>query len=296
MLMLPVSRRPRPDQHRPAAQLDARLARLRRGAARDRRRVPHLHAPAGHVLASRSRPCCSRSSAGSPRARDYDGPAAHDRHRHAPDRAAADPARGRRRSCSPTPIVRLVYQRGEFDAESTKLTAEALFWFSFSLPFSGCEPAAHAHVLLAPAAVAADHAGAAARWSSTRSSRSRSTSRSGSPASCSARSSPTPLLTVARGDLPAPRAAAARDRAARCARAVGHARRRGACSAAVTYVVWWRARRRCSGRSLLAQIISRRRRAGGRRRGLRRRRAVRSGSPRRGRSSICSRGGCGARS
>jgi putative peptidoglycan lipid II flippase len=36
-----------------------------------------------------------------------------------------------------TPIVRLVYQRGEFDAESTRQTAEALFWFSFSLPFAG---------------------------------------------------------------------------------------------------------------------------------------------------------------
>jgi putative peptidoglycan lipid II flippase len=35
------------------------------------------------------------------------------------------------------PIVRLVYERGEFDAESTKRTAEALFWFSFSLPFNG---------------------------------------------------------------------------------------------------------------------------------------------------------------
>jgi putative peptidoglycan lipid II flippase len=35
------------------------------------------------------------------------------------------------------PMVRLVFQRGEFNAESTKLTAEALFWFSFSLPFSG---------------------------------------------------------------------------------------------------------------------------------------------------------------
>jgi putative peptidoglycan lipid II flippase len=35
------------------------------------------------------------------------------------------------------PIVRLVYQRGEFDAQSTRLTAEALFWFSFSLPFAG---------------------------------------------------------------------------------------------------------------------------------------------------------------
>jgi putative peptidoglycan lipid II flippase len=36
-----------------------------------------------------------------------------------------------------TPITRLVYQRGEFDTESTKQVAEALFWFSFSLPFSG---------------------------------------------------------------------------------------------------------------------------------------------------------------
>ena len=36
-----------------------------------------------------------------------------------------------------TPIVRLVYQRGEFDAESTRQVAEALFWFAFSLPFSG---------------------------------------------------------------------------------------------------------------------------------------------------------------
>jgi putative peptidoglycan lipid II flippase len=35
------------------------------------------------------------------------------------------------------PITRLVYQRGEFDAGSTDQVAEALFWFSFSLPFSG---------------------------------------------------------------------------------------------------------------------------------------------------------------
>ena len=35
------------------------------------------------------------------------------------------------------PITRLVYQRGEFDAESTEQVSEALFWFSFSLPFSG---------------------------------------------------------------------------------------------------------------------------------------------------------------
>ena len=37
----------------------------------------------------------------------------------------------------PEPITRLVYERGEFDAESTRQVAEALFWFSFSLPFSG---------------------------------------------------------------------------------------------------------------------------------------------------------------
>jgi putative peptidoglycan lipid II flippase len=35
------------------------------------------------------------------------------------------------------PITRLVYERGEFDARSTEQAAEALLWFSFSLPFSG---------------------------------------------------------------------------------------------------------------------------------------------------------------
>jgi putative peptidoglycan lipid II flippase len=35
------------------------------------------------------------------------------------------------------PIVRLVYERGEWTPESTELTAEALFWFGISLPFSG---------------------------------------------------------------------------------------------------------------------------------------------------------------
>jgi putative peptidoglycan lipid II flippase len=36
-----------------------------------------------------------------------------------------------------TPIVRLVYERGHFNATSTSLTSEALFWFAFSLPFGG---------------------------------------------------------------------------------------------------------------------------------------------------------------
>src|SRR3954465_14116874 len=35
------------------------------------------------------------------------------------------------------PIVRLVYQRGAFNTESTDLVSTALFWFSFSLPFAG---------------------------------------------------------------------------------------------------------------------------------------------------------------
>jgi putative peptidoglycan lipid II flippase len=35
------------------------------------------------------------------------------------------------------PIVRLVFERGEFSAHSTQLVSEALFWFAFSLPFGG---------------------------------------------------------------------------------------------------------------------------------------------------------------
>jgi putative peptidoglycan lipid II flippase len=36
-----------------------------------------------------------------------------------------------------TPITRLVYQRGQFNAHSTHLVSIALLWFAFSLPFSG---------------------------------------------------------------------------------------------------------------------------------------------------------------
>jgi putative peptidoglycan lipid II flippase len=35
------------------------------------------------------------------------------------------------------PITRLVYQRGEFDAQATDLVATALVWWSISLPFQG---------------------------------------------------------------------------------------------------------------------------------------------------------------
>jgi putative peptidoglycan lipid II flippase len=36
-----------------------------------------------------------------------------------------------------TPIVRLVFERGQFGARSTHLVSIALFWFAFSLPFGG---------------------------------------------------------------------------------------------------------------------------------------------------------------
>jgi putative peptidoglycan lipid II flippase len=36
-----------------------------------------------------------------------------------------------------TPIVRLLFQRGEFNGQSTHLVSIALFWFAFSLPFGG---------------------------------------------------------------------------------------------------------------------------------------------------------------
>ncbi|HYB23408.1 MAG TPA: murein biosynthesis integral membrane protein MurJ [Solirubrobacteraceae bacterium] len=37
----------------------------------------------------------------------------------------------------PAPIVRVLFQRGEFNAHSTHLVSIALFWFAFSLPFGG---------------------------------------------------------------------------------------------------------------------------------------------------------------
>jgi putative peptidoglycan lipid II flippase len=37
----------------------------------------------------------------------------------------------------PTPIVRLLFERGNFNHQSTHLVSIALFWFAFSLPFGG---------------------------------------------------------------------------------------------------------------------------------------------------------------
>jgi putative peptidoglycan lipid II flippase len=36
-----------------------------------------------------------------------------------------------------TPMIRLIYQRGEFTPEQTTLVATALFWFAFTLPTNG---------------------------------------------------------------------------------------------------------------------------------------------------------------
>ena len=36
-----------------------------------------------------------------------------------------------------TPVTRLVYQRGQFDAASTEIVATALVWFAVSMPFAG---------------------------------------------------------------------------------------------------------------------------------------------------------------
>lgn len=36
-----------------------------------------------------------------------------------------------------TPITRLVFERGEFNAQSTQFVSTALFWFAFALPFAG---------------------------------------------------------------------------------------------------------------------------------------------------------------
>ena len=106
------------------------------GAARDRQRISHLHAAAGHV----QRRC-------------RNGPVPDAEHGLASRRDAA----GMRNTIGigmrqinlllipaaafmivlPEAITRLVFQRGHFNAESTELVSIALFWFAFSLPFAG---------------------------------------------------------------------------------------------------------------------------------------------------------------
>ena len=52
------------------------------------------------------------------------------------------------------PVVRLIYQRGEFDAASTALTSDALLFFAIGLAFNGASLLVIARLLLAPAPVA----------------------------------------------------------------------------------------------------------------------------------------------
>ena len=55
------------------------------------------------------------------------------------------------------PMVRLVYERGDFCRRAdADLSAEALFWFAFSLPVQRPLPDPHPHVLQPPAALGAD--------------------------------------------------------------------------------------------------------------------------------------------
>ena len=182
--------RPRADQHRPRPELADRLADLRRGAAGDRRRVPHLHAPAGHVLGGGGHGAVPAALAAR-RAQGLRGPAGGDRRRDPPDRPAAD-ARGGgdARAGHPDRPARLPARRVQRGVDRADGAGAVLVRVQPAV--QRLEPAAHAHVLLAPEAVAADRAGAGQPGRQRRRSRSRSTSRWASPASWWARRSRTP--------------------------------------------------------------------------------------------------------
>ena len=81
----------------------------------------------------------------------------------------------------PAPIMRLLFQRGEFNAQSTHLVSIALFWFAWSLPLRRAEPAADEDLLRRPAALDPDPPGGDEHRRRHHRRRSPSTSRSGSP-------------------------------------------------------------------------------------------------------------------
>ena len=112
-----------------------RLPGLRAGAGGDRQGVSHLHAAAGDLLGRRrDRPLPD------PRALRRPGRL---------DGLRSTMANGMRQILLllipaaaailvlSEPMIRLVYERGDFDATATELVSEALFWFAFSLPFNG---------------------------------------------------------------------------------------------------------------------------------------------------------------
>ena len=184
-----------------------------------------------------------------------------------------------------TPIVQLVYQRGEFDAESTRLTSEALLWFAFSLPFSGINllltrtffslQRPWLPTVLALASLVVNVGVSLALYEPL-----------GLGGVVLGTTVGNAVDDGAAGDSPA--AGARRPGGGPHAAGGGdHARPRPCCSAA-----WPTARggcsTTCSGESLLAQLARRRRRARRRGRRVRRRRCCARGSPRRARSSTCS--------
>ena len=156
VLMLPGLDQPGPDQRQPRPELVDRLARQRGGAARDRRRVPHLHAPAGDVLRRRrDRALPGAQPAGEPPRPP--GPARAHRHRHAPDRAAADPERGGdRRALRADGAARLPARRVRRELDGARVRGAVLVLVLARVQRH--QPAADAHVLRAPGAVDADAA------------------------------------------------------------------------------------------------------------------------------------------
>ena len=187
------------------------------------------------------------------------------------------------------PIVRLVFQRGEWNAESTALTADALFWFAFSLPFSGWvlmltrgffslqQPVTPTKLAVGSLAINAVGSYLLAK--------------------------PFGIAGIVLGTI-ASNVALVLAEAVLLRRALGGFETRETLVAVAKMLVaaavaggreptasgtaWTR----CSGDALIAQIVERLRRAGARIGGLRRRRSGDSRSPRRGRSSTSSREDC----
>ena len=97
--------------------------------------LPHLHAAAGHVQRGGRHGAVPDAQPHGVQPR-HRGDASRGGQRHAPDQPLLIPAAAFM-IVLPTPIVRLLFERGEFNARSTHLVSIALFWFAFSLPFGG---------------------------------------------------------------------------------------------------------------------------------------------------------------
>ena len=265
----PGHARPRPDQRQ------RRHRHVLRGAAD--RPVPSRRARSTRRSAStcsrrgcsrsRSRRCSSRRSPGSPRAATWTASAPPSR-----SGCARSPSCSSRRASScavlAEPIVRLVYQRGEFTPAQTPVVAAALAAFSLGLAFNGVDADAEPRVLQ-PAVARGSRPG-------SRSATSRSTP-SLDAALLPRRHLGDPARDLARRTSPGRRAARrpaappAR-RGSSCGETLGRS-----CSASplasavlgvVAYGVWWGlddalgavVPRRSSSRSAAALVVGRRRR------------------------------------